>query len=273
MVKALYKYVTADRASACLPSGGNGALRATQPEALNDPFECAVRPVFVINDEKDANRQFAEVLSSINGTTPVTDEEVAQARQEYGSLYLRNLFARQVSQRFGIVSLSATPRHPLMWSHYTSDCSGFVVGYDASRLGGLSGSGGSLLQVQYMKEMPLIMGYGVLSYPESNLLLSLAMKSDFWSYESEWRLIVELKGTTGTGSRDLSGHSINLVQIPNEAVVSVYHTERADPNVVGRIRSRLENPNNRYGTQNLTKLVASSEGYAYEDAPEPDAVV
>ena len=272
MIEALYKYVTAERALACLPSAGNGALRATQPAALNDPFECAVRPVFVINDEKGANQEFAEVLSSINGTTPVTAEEVAQARTDYGSLYLRNLFAKQMSQRFGIVSLSANPRHPLMWSHYTSDCSGFVVGYDAGRLGDLSGQGGSLLQVQYMNEMPLIIGYGVLSNPESNLLLSLAMKSDFWSYESEWRLIVELSETMGTGNRDPSGHSINLLQIPNEAVVSVYYTERTDPGVVARVRSRLENPNNRYGTNNLTKLVASSEVYGYEDAPEHDAV-
>ena len=197
---------------------------------------------------------------------------MAQAREEYGSLYLRSLFAKQMSQRFGIVSLSENPRHPLMWSHYTRDCSGFVVGYDVEYLRSLSALEGCLQKVHYMEEMPLILGYIVLSSPESNLPISLSMKSNVWSYESEWRLIVELKETTGTGSRDPSGHSINLLQIPNEAVVRVYHTERADPEVVSGIQSRLENPNNRYAVRRLTKLVASSEYYGYEDAGEEGAI-
>ena len=77
--KVLYKYVTAERILTCPPSVGNRTLRATQPAALNDPFECATRPVFVINDTEDANERFAEVLSSINGTTPVRKGQVAQA--------------------------------------------------------------------------------------------------------------------------------------------------------------------------------------------------
>ena len=36
----LSKYVTARRALTCIPEVGDGTLRATQPAALNDPFEC-----------------------------------------------------------------------------------------------------------------------------------------------------------------------------------------------------------------------------------------
>ena len=79
---------------------------------------------------------------------------------------------------------------------------------------------------------------------------------------------MELDETIGTGLRDSRGLPINLVRVPNEAVVSVYHTERTPPVTVEEIRSRLENPNNRYGTAQLTKLIASSERYEYEDAPE-----
>ena len=35
----LYKYVTVQRALTCIPELGDGTLRATQPAALNDPFE------------------------------------------------------------------------------------------------------------------------------------------------------------------------------------------------------------------------------------------
>ena len=45
--KLLFKYVPAERAVTCLPEIGDGALRATQPAALNDPFECTTKKVFV----------------------------------------------------------------------------------------------------------------------------------------------------------------------------------------------------------------------------------
>ena len=267
MVEVLYKYMSAERVLTCLPEVGDGTLRATQPSALNDPFECAVRSIFVM-EEGEANQEFARVLNSIHGTAPVTEDDVALAREQYGSLYLRNLFTKQVSQRFGIVSFTTDPRHPLMWSHYTSDGSGFVVGYDVEYLRRLSSREGSLREVRYGQDMAIIIGYVVLGFPDDNLNGLLSLKSDHWSHESEWRLIVELDETIGTGLRDSRGLPINLVRVPSEAVVSVYHTERTPPDTVDKIRSRLENSNIRYGTSHLTKLIASSERYEYEDAPE-----
>ena len=267
MQEVLYKYMTAERVLTCLPEVGDGTLRATQPAALNDPFECAVRSIFVM-DEGEANREFARVLNSIHGTAPVTADDVAFAREEYGSLYLRNLFTKQVSQRFGIVSFATDPRHPLMWSHYTSDGSGFVVGYDVDHLRCLSSREGSLREVRYGQDMAVIIGYIVLSFPDDNLNGLLSLKSDQWSYESEWRLIVELDETIGTGLRDSRGLPINLVRVPNEAVVGVFHTERTPDDVVQEVGRRLSDANNRYGTQCLTKLVASAERYGYEDASE-----
>ena len=267
MVEVLYKYMTAERVLTCLPEIGDGTLRATQPAALNDPFECAVKPIFIMG-EREANREFARVLSDIHGTAPATEHDVALAREQYGSLYLRNLFTKQVSQRFGIVSFASDPRHPLMWSHYASDGSGFVVGYDVEYLRWLSSREGSLREVQYGQEMAIIIGYAILGSPDDNLNGLLSLKSDHWSYESEWRLIVELDETIGTGLRDSQSQPINLVRVPNEAVVAVYHTERTPRDIVGKIRSRLENPNNRYGTSHLTKLIASADRYEYENAPE-----
>ena len=115
MVEVLYKYMTAERVLTCLPEVGDRSLRATQPAALNDPFECAVRAMFIEFgwDELRLNQEFAEILSSIHGTTPVSEEEVAQAKEEHGSLYLRNLFAMQLSQKYGIVSFTEGPNRLL----------------------------------------------------------------------------------------------------------------------------------------------------------------
>ena len=59
----LYKYVSAERALTCLPEIGDGTLRATQPSALNDPFECSVYKLFVEADEGRATagcRRFSQ---------------------------------------------------------------------------------------------------------------------------------------------------------------------------------------------------------------------
>ena len=261
----LYKYVTAHRALTCIPEVGDGTLRATQPAALNDPFECAVTTTYVIDDESEENRQLAEVLTEINQSKPVTEEDVSTARQEYGSLFTRQLFAGQVSTRFGIISFTTDYRHPLMWSHYTVNGSGFVIGYDVAELGKLTGSGGALREVQYHDRPPLILGPIVLVSPESNLPILLSMKSSHWSYEDEWRLIVELDKTIGTGETDQHGQPINLVQVPNEAVVRVYYTERTPIESVNTIRGRLADKNNRYRADKPRKLILSPISYDYEE--------
>ena len=267
-MEILYKYVTAQRALTCIPEVGDGTLRATQPAALNDPFECAVTTLYVMLDKAKENRELASVLTGINESKPVTEEDVHRARREYGSLFTRQLFAMQVSTRFGIVSFSANAHHPLLWSHYTSDGSGFVIGYEAAALSELAGPAGSLRRVVYNDRPPLITGPIVLGSPESNLPGFLSMKSNHWSYEEEWRLIVELNRTIGTGEKGHHGLPINLVQVPNEAVVSVYFTERTTPGSVKLIRDRLADPNSRYQAENPRKLILSSDSYGYEEAPE-----
>ncbi|MDE0280629.1 MAG: hypothetical protein OXN16_06025 [Gammaproteobacteria bacterium] len=121
----------------------------------------------------------------------MTEQDVEEARVRHGSLYMGELYRRQLSTRFGIVSFSTDPFHPLLWSHYTRDGSGFAI------------------------------GYMVLSTPESNLVHIMRCKSSHWEYESEWRLIVELDLTLGTGTRDRHRIPVNLFRIPNAAVDTV----------------------------------------------------
>ena len=267
-MEVLYKYVTARRALTCIPEVGDGTLRATQPAALNDPFECAVSTRYVITDETRENRELAKVLTDINAGKPVTEEDVHHARGEHGSLFTRQLFKEQVSTRFGIVSFAADPFHPLMWSHYTTDGSGFVIGYSVAALRQLTGPAGCLRKVEYQDWPALITGPIVLGSPESNLPILLSMKSNPWSYEQEWRLIVGLNRTIGTGEKDHHGLPINLVQVPNGAVLSVYFTERTPPDSVKLIRDRLADPNNRYRAESPHKLILCSTSYGYEDAQE-----
>ena len=96
----------------------------------------------------------------------------------------------------------------------------------------------------------------------------LSLKNDHWSYEEEWRLIVELNRTIGTGDTDQHGQPINLVQVPNEAVKQVFYTERTPRETVELIRDRLAEENNRYRAENPRKLILSTMFYGYEEAPD-----
>ena len=126
--------------------------------------------------------------------------------------------------------------------------------------------------VDYREQPPRMIGPNALVPPRSNLPILLSQKSDHWRYEDEWRLIVELNQTIGTGETGPLGQPVNLVRVPNEAVVSVYYTERTPPGCVDLIRQRLSDNNNRYRAETPRKLIMSTTSYGYEEAadePEP----
>ena len=91
----------------------------------------------------------------------------------------------------------------------------------------------------------------------------LTHKASHWQYEQEWRLVVELKDTIGTGDQDRHGHPVNLIRIPNPAVRLVYYTERSPVEIVDAVRDRLAEANNRYAAPEPAKLVLSATGYHY----------
>ncbi len=260
----LYKYVTAERALACLPEVGDGALRATQPTALNDPFECHIAKIFVETDRAGGNEELAHVLTELHKTVPVTPEDVAQARDTFGSMYMRELLAQQMSRRFGIVSFATDPCHPLMWSHYTVDGSGFVIGYTVQELERLADSSERLRRVEYSSTPALLTGYQVAISPGTNTFKLLCHKSSHWQYEQEWRLIVDLDKTIGTGKSDKHGQPINVLRIPNSAVAEVFYTERTSKSTVMEIDKRLASSNNRYSVERATKLILSERTFGYE---------
>ena len=260
----LYKYVSAGRAMTCLPDVGDGALRATQPQALNDPFECLVLPGTRRVSEAPSD-EIAALLSSLNGTTPVGADDVDKAKRQRGSLFLRDLLVEQLSQRYGIVSFTSNPRHPLMWAHYGDYGSGFVIGYDKAPINALGHGTDCLREIRYGNNVIPLAVLDALN--ENNVNALLSTKGELWQYEEEWRLIVELKETIGTGQVDQLGHAINLLRIPNEAVTKVYYTERTPTQMVDIVASRLSNPNNRYRATRPIKLIATT-GYGFDTTTE-----
>jgi hypothetical protein len=102
----------------------------------------------------------------------------------------------------GVFSLSKTPTHVLLWSHYASNHSGFCIGFrlpdslsthnNSHQLVGASDVGYSTANpfVEYFREMALAP-----AIPEWNefwvslLSIGMAVKAETWKYEEEVRIL------------------------------------------------------------------------------------
>ena len=259
----LYKYIPADRAVEVLPENGNGALRATQPAALNDPLECATRSSAIYPSEDKEVHEMVEVLNWIVPEHSLENSDVQLSRRQLGTQAWNELLRKQLSLRFGVVSFSSSALHPLLWAHYADSGAGVVIGYRVSVLKTITTGYERLGAVQYSDEPPTSGGH-VIFKDEGNLHAILLTKASYWEYEQEWRLTLELKNTVGTGKSDRNGHSINIRQIPNEAVTEVYFTERTPKSTVETIKTRLKNPSNRFRAEVPRKVILAPDKYGYE---------
>jgi len=78
--------VSADPALTCLPEDGDGALRASRPAALNDPFEGTTTKGFAEPDRKAGNRALALTLTEIQPRNLVTEGNVEKLDHSDGEI-------------------------------------------------------------------------------------------------------------------------------------------------------------------------------------------
>ena len=261
----LYKFMPAHLALKCLPACGDGALRATQPLSLNDPYESFVRTLNMDRDVASMDRELAASLHRIVRGARVDGEAIERARHDYGSNYLRQLFARQLSYRYGIVSFAEAAGNPLMWTHYAEEGSGVVVGYDAGEVGAALPGTAALHQVHYVAK-PVLWDYpAVAEHPEIALSI-MCSKGRPWRYEREWRIVAELKDTIGTENCDRYGMRVRLLRMPNKAVRSVFYTDRTPPKVVADLGTRLGCAASGYVAARVSRMVLADETFEYREA-------
>ena len=227
----LYKFLPAERAFDALPELFNGKLRATQPGALNDPFECAT----------------------------LCEEAIFPGQNQAWN----NLDKEELSSCIGIISLSNSPLDTRLWTYYADAGRGVGIGYHVPTLEEHINGRGHLGQIGYWEEQVGKHTY-IIAEDERSLYKQLYLKKGArWIHENEWRIILKLEDTIDTGKLDRTMHSINLLSIPNEAVVKLYYTERTNKDLVKELETRLKNPENRYGTESVQQLVQDDRQYEY----------
>lgn len=100
-----------------------------------------------------------------------------------------NRWKRQMSERFGMICLSARWRHPLQWGHYADKHKGICLGFEVLREQ-------HFRKVEYVRKRPNIteLGAGDLGGMNKGTMERLLfLKFSAWRYEAEFRAFVDLK--------------------------------------------------------------------------------
>ena len=185
-------------------SRSTGFLReAIKQEAERQPDN--VKQVISILDEReDLLRKMSKIAQLLGKDVPAQ-----QIEQLYSKLdEMVKTLHTSIGNAVGITCFSETPYNMLMWSHYANKHSGICVEYDFSKLFSTVPNS-LLLPVEYSDKRPLlpiekvvVNKGGKIEADQSKmklllpaLLKSLAIKSDIWNYEREWRHIIFIKDT------------------------------------------------------------------------------
>lgn len=164
----------------------------SKPSEFNDPFdgnipvrwdlmtyeECLEKNLEFINTvHKDKNQRLVKEYAK-----KVTDEK---------TLWHPDKLAKERSEQLekwnliiGLFSLSFVPDNILMWSHYSFNHSGFVIGFDTKSLSN-DYDFDYIEPIIYQLEYPIILGQDDIT---RQFYKKFFYKSDLWSYENEWRI-------------------------------------------------------------------------------------
>jgi hypothetical protein len=253
MTMALYKYLAPDRVDVL----ENQRIRFTPPGTFNDPFE--LRPsvnietnpavwsgLFLESNRQEYDALPAETRNSLSfekwrstqfpHRSKDVERAVTEMRNLQGQIYAA--YYERVNEKYVILSLSARKDNLLMWAHYASSHTGFVIEFDEHNefFGGFADPGehvGELKPVRYLKTRPT---YTV--PPPHSTYDTYYVKSTQWAHEQEWRLITVPERATLTVRK--GQELLHLFAFPMNAITAVLFGCRMQPEHEGRIMLALQ---------------------------------
>lgn len=210
-VTRLYKYTALNaRAIAALATE---KLWFANPSTFNDPFDCMIPDHAVVHLERLQGRatkqrataarprkgESAEIARLIRGLhdrvlSGASAKDIALAQK-----FVDGHGALQSSiNTFGVLSLSATPKSILMWSHYGAEHAGICLEFERTATNKL---GTDALPVVYSR----------LRDPDPDPVLAVPpnrffMKYSGWRYEREWRVL-----ESTAGRHDFPGRLLSVI--------------------------------------------------------------
>lgn len=249
----LYKYLHPDRVDVL----ENLKIRYTQVTALNDPFESFLG--MINNDKEWYQRRFKTEISKEIKEFGITGESkkkqyYRKRKKDFPNWYTcytdevwlekkAEEIQKLVASAQGTLSLSATCKNILMWSHYANNHEGFIIGFDDNH----EYFGKSVWKVKYADKRPY---YDPTITKHSPTLFST--KSIDWAYEQEYRkrmsLVEEIKLESGnnlapfddTVLTNSEKNKVFLFDIPKEAITCVIFGWKSEQSLKSRILSAIK---------------------------------
>ena len=183
-------------------SRSTGFLREVIKQESEKHPDNVKQVISILDEREDLLRKMSKIAQLLGKDVPVQ-----QIEQLYSKLdEMVKTLHTSIGNAVGITCFSETPYNMLMWSHYANKHSGICVEYDFSKLFSTVPNS-LLLPVEYSDKRPLlpiekvvVNKGGKIEADQSKmklllpaLLKSLAIKSDIWNYEREWRHIIFTK--------------------------------------------------------------------------------
>ena len=169
----------------------DGELYFASSAELNDPFECAIAPSFAASEAQIL--EYAGDWVERQGRDPAGSEAevrglVARASTEDFQKEAERRYL-DLTQSYGIASVTTTATNPLMWSYYAAGHTGVVVGIDTMRFMQQPSRAPMFpLDVEYARDFPVANFYTDDDF--DIIRKTLGTKSYDWHHEEEWRWIL-----------------------------------------------------------------------------------
>lgn len=209
-----YKYLPIDRKDYLQ----NEFLRFTQPNDLNDPFECL--------PQKPSEEEFNLLINTVILNLPKVNEEFEKnTKEKFNAEYLKDLYKnanKNVNNDIGILSLSKNWNNTLMWSHYTNSHKGFCIGFDKNHnffedyLSEDKCTSKFIKEVKYSDtrvKIPMILGQ------EKLIFEPYITKSLDWKYEEEIRIISSLNSSAEIKPKE--PYNAYLFKVPHSCITEI----------------------------------------------------
>ena len=178
----------------------DGTVWMASPRSFNDPLEFAFTPLFSATPEE--KRSFFLSTAAPALFPNATEEDIRIAADEFAQQdedamptdtvapLLQSRVENGFKERAGVLSLAASPKTVLMWSHYALHHRGICLELDTARLPGAPE------KVEYETQRPNIPVFNATREDMRRLALT---KAEFWSYENEWRIMQDGSGAQVCG--------------------------------------------------------------------------
>jgi len=162
-------------------------LYFANPSILNDPFDCKVNYLLPFSVDKLKRQHVNQIKKYMPGLN--RSQRRARATQNIRAMEPRK-FLHKMTETFqntingvGVLSLSATDRNILLWSHYAEGHTGLCLKFVATDQTPFFGRA---LPINYVSTYPEI---SITSSTDKQLDAFLLTKAIDWRYEEEYRII------------------------------------------------------------------------------------